>query len=106
LFGSTIGTFILIVFTIIQFVAISTDSGAGGGWLDIIIMVFFIYTAVINAILVVCACVGRGLLAKEEGEDTYDSDSSDNERGVNVEEGVAVPVVEQTNPVLVKAVVE
>jgi hypothetical protein len=63
-------------------------------------MVFAIYTAVINAILVVCACVGRGLLAKE--------DLSDNERGVNVEEGVAVavPVVEQTNPVLVKAVVE
>ena len=71
-------------------------------------MLFFIYTAVINAILVVCACVGRGLLAKEEGEDTYDNDSSDDERGVNVEEGVAVPVpvVEQTNPVLVKAVVE
>jgi hypothetical protein len=63
-------------------------------------MVFAIYTAVINAIFVVCACVGRGLLAKK--------DSSDNERVVNVEEGVAVavPVVEQTNPVLVKAVVE
>ena len=100
LYGSTIGTFILIIFTIIQLVAISTDSGAGGGWLDLIIMVFAIYTAVINAIFVVCACVGRGLLAKK--------DSSDNERVVNVEEGVAVavPVVEQTNPVLVKAVVE
>jgi hypothetical protein len=50
-------------------------------------------------------------LVGEELLDTYDNDSSDNERGVNVELGmamevpvaVAVPVKEQTNPVLVKA---
>ena len=47
-------------------------------------------------------------LVGEELLDTYDNDSSDNERGVNVELGmaVAVPVKEQTNSVLVKAVVE
>ena len=47
--------------------------------------------------------VGEALL------DTYDNDSSDNERGVNVELGMAVPVAvavplkEQTNPMLLKA---
>jgi hypothetical protein len=49
--------------------------------------------------------VGEALL------ETYDNDSSDNERGVNVELGmavavpvaVAVPLKEQTNPMLVKA---
>ena len=64
----------------------------------------FIYIGAINVILVVCACAGRCLLA-EEGVDSYDDDdSSDNEREVNVEKGMTV--VEQTNPVLVKAVVE
>ena len=44
-----------------------------------------------------------------EALDTYDNDSSDNERGVNAELGMAVPVAvavplkEQTNPMLLKA---
>jgi hypothetical protein len=48
-------------------------------------------------------------LVGEELLDTYDNDSSDNERGVNVELGMAVPVAvavplkEQTNPMLLKA---
>jgi hypothetical protein len=45
-----------------------------------------------------CSLVGEELL------DTYVNDSSDNERGVNVELGmavaVAVPMKEQTNPML------
>ena len=108
LYGSNIGAFVLIFVVIAQLVTYQTNSESGGGWYDLIIVVTFIYFAVINAMLVLCACLGRALLAKEEGEDNYDNDSSDNERGVNVEEGVAVavPVVEQTNPVSVKAVLE
>ena len=108
LYGSNIGAFVLIFVVIAQLVTFQTNSESGGGWYDLIIVVTFIYFAVINAIFVLCACLGRALLAKEEGGETYDNDSSDNEREVNVEEGVAVavPVVEQTNPVLVKADLE
>lgn len=91
LYGSAIGASALIIFVIIQVVTFPTMIETGGGWADLVAVVFFIYTIAINAILVVCACVGRGLLAKEEGD---------------VEEGMAVPVVEQTNPMLVTAVVE
>lgn len=107
LYGSNIGAFVLIFVVIAQLVTFPTNSESGD-WYGLIIAVTFIYFAVINAIFVLCACLGRALLAKEEGGETYDNDSSDNEREVNVEEGVAVavPVVEQTNPVLVKADLE
>ena len=103
LYGSNIVACILIFVVIAQLVTVPRDD-YGGGWADLAAVVVFIYIGAINVILVVCACAGRCLLA-EEGVDSYDDDdSSDNEREVNVEKGMTV--VEQTNPVLVKAVVE
>jgi len=72
LYGSVIGAFILIIYTIITIVTFPPSSE----WTDsavLTIMFIFLYILGTNTILVVCACMGRCLLAKEGGE-TYDSD--------------------------------
>lgn len=86
LYGSVVGSVISIIFVIVQLATVPKEMGAGGSWADLVVVVVFVYVIGLNAILVLCACAGRCLLAEDLDQELVVADA---EEGVPVENKTA-----------------